>query len=234
MTPSLEDVKMNGSLFNYPQSIYRQDPSAAVEAAWTRVSDGGWILIDANDVSKMGKDPSLASQASASLLSKLGKPTTEPMYFGMIDSFHQIHCLNTIRKHAYWDQYYAGPYGPFDSHNAHELHWTHISHCFDMLLQNLMCSANADVVTGVWMDGQKYPFPDFSVNKKCRNFEQLWEWNEDNKIPDKYLTEYMTMPSNVEPLPAPPELYLAKQVEMPEGYMPDHEVPEHKHWYSSW
>ncbi|CZR58308.1 uncharacterized protein PAC_08200 [Phialocephala subalpina] len=76
-----------------------------------------------------------------------------------------------------------------------------------------------NIVTSVWMMGQPSPLPDFNVEKKCRDFEGLWEWNEQIKVPQELVEKYMGIPlkEKIETLfPAPPELYLA-EVEFPEG-----------------
>lgn len=173
--------------------------------------------------------PSTRARASVPFLKAMNLPADSEYYYGMVDAFHQLHCLNTSRKHSCWDSYYAGPYGTWDI--AHELHWTHVSHCFEMLLQNLKCNADARIVTGVWMEGQSHPSPDFDIEKKCGDYEGLIDWNERNGIPEDIVERFMGVDTaNVEKLyEAPEELYLAKGVEWPEGRQRDHKIAEHKH-----
>ena len=235
--PKLQTTTFNGSLFNYPSQIYRTDPTKEMDDEWSRISDSGMILITRDDVLSLGKAPETRSRASPALLSKMGFDPAAEMYHGTVDAFHQIHCLNTIRKHAYWDSYYKAPYGSWDDHNAHELHWTHISHCFSALLQNLKCNADLGIITHAWMDGQEAPFPDFNLEKKCVDFESLVEWNKDHGAPEDLEVESIQRPppEEIETLyPAPAELYMLKGVEFPEGYVFDHEVVKPKHWFSSW
>lgn len=165
----------------------------------------------------------------------MGHKLDEEMYFGMIDAFHQTHCLDVIRKHAYWDYYYTPFYGSWE--HAHELHWTHLSHCIEMIRQDLVCSANADIITAVWRERQDTPYPDFNMNKKCGDFEGLLEYQEKKVIPMELVEKYGRRPEkeDIETLfPAQPEAYLVKGMEYPKGYVVDHEVAEHRHWYSSW
>lgn len=50
-----------------------------------------------------------------------------------------------------------------------------------MLPQTLMCNADVGVVTHNWIHDERYsepkarPFPDFSTNKKCRNFDGVMD-----------------------------------------------------------
>lgn len=106
-----------------------------------------------------------------------------------------------------------------------------------MLYQNLKCNANADVITTVWMEGQGYSYPDFGIEKKCGDFEGLLRWSHGHEVPRELVDEGIKMPVDGDlgmVYPAPVELYAAKGVEIPEEYVQDHEVPERKHWCSSW
>ncbi len=48
-----------------------------------------------------------------------------------------------------------------------------------------MCSADVGIVTHNWIHDDEYfepktrPFPDFSVEKKCRNFTKIMNWLRD-------------------------------------------------------
>lgn len=47
-----------------------------------------------------------------------------------------------------------------------------------------MCHADVDPVTYVWREGFRKPFPDFDINKKCRDFNALLEWQEKVALKD--------------------------------------------------
>ena len=51
---------LNASLFNIPYSIYKDDPSPAVDAAWEDIADTPVLVISKDDVVRMGKDPEYA------------------------------------------------------------------------------------------------------------------------------------------------------------------------------
>ena len=48
-----------------------------------------------------------------------------------------------------------------------------------------MCDAGVDVITQVWVESQIHPFPDFSINRKCRNFDALLDWQDKNKVEEE-------------------------------------------------
>jgi hypothetical protein len=39
------------------------------------------------------------------------------------------------------------------------------------------------VYTHTWLDAQKAAFPDFSMNHKCRDFDAVLRWHDDNSVP---------------------------------------------------
>ena len=39
-----------------------------------------------------------------------------------------------------------------------------------------MCTANLDIYTHFWTDTFSHPFPDFSIEHKCRDFDAILDW----------------------------------------------------------
>ena len=64
-----------------------------------------------------------------------------------------------------------------------------------------MCHADAEVYTWRWVDVQRHPLPDFTINKKCRDFGALMKYR------DEHYWDFdpVKMPPDVEPFKAPPE-----------------------------
>lgn len=57
-----------------------------------------------------------------------------------------------------------------------------MAHCTEVLRENLMCSANLDVITFNWKETQDLPFADFNLNKKCTNAGILMDWQGKNAL----------------------------------------------------
>lgn len=72
-------------------------------------------------------------------------------------------------------------------------------------MQNIMCNANTDLITLQWMKTQDNPFPDFSVNHQCRDFDVLVEWRKTESV-DVEKWNRMKKPIGV------------KEVEVEDGY----------------
>lgn len=169
-------------------TIFRQDPSPEVDDAWDRLSAEGFeiITVDEESVIRSGKTPGLSVKAP------LSWDRGPQAYVAQVEVFHQVHCLNELRKEIHADYYYG-------SHNrsnksSEELRadrMEHKKHCIHMLLQNLLCHADVEIITHNWVHYDLHdqpnrpyaePFADFNVIKKCRNFEELLIWQKEKSI----------------------------------------------------
>ncbi|KAM0738168.1 hypothetical protein ACQRIT_007360 [Beauveria bassiana] len=171
------DAVVSGSLWTHNASDPFRDfttPDPDVEAHWQALEDIRVFPITSAQLRRLGKDPAVSVKFPPSY--GLG----DDAYMAQVDVFHQVHCLNLLRHQA-WKAYdheaaiRREPYRP--------LHWIHVSHCTDILLKNIMCAGSVDVVTYQWLESQHRPWPDFDVNHKCRNFDDIVAWQEEHAVP---------------------------------------------------
>ena len=169
-----------------PPSIFRGDPSPEVDAAWARISNLQPIVISREDVVAAGADPNEAVKFDESF--NVGSEA----YAGRIDVFHQIHCLDTLRRDVYFDHYYKDMWlGGLNS--SIEMHQLHVSHCIYYLLQSIMCNADVNVYTHYWTDTFTEPIADFEINHQCRDFDAILNWQEKTSL-DMKKFKSMTRP----------------------------------------
>jgi hypothetical protein len=123
-------------------------------------------------------------------------------HIGLINVFHEIHCLNVIRQNLHRDYYYPeGIQSPY--------HWIHLYHCLNVVLQALQCSANVDIVTYNYQELMPGPVFDFSINRICRDFDALWKWQNRTLRP---IESYRFHREGWEPqIPAPAQLRKIKE-----------------------
>jgi hypothetical protein len=182
---ALHAHQLNGRLHDNT-SIYRHDPSPEVDKAWDTLAAENYeiITVDAATISKIGKRPSLSVKAP------LDWGRGNDAYLAQIDVFHQIHCLNELRKEMHWDYYYGKE---LNRSSLPLEHVEHKKHCVHMLLQSLMCHADVDIVTHNWVHYENIgqpnrpyaePFPDFNTVKQCRDFDSLLNWVHSNAVED--------------------------------------------------
>jgi hypothetical protein len=179
-------------------------PSPEVDAAWDRITDIGMYSISREDIVQIQKDPKISIVPPESW--GMGKDSHgDPNFFMEIDVFHQLHCLNALRKgliHNY-DYYWGREYGFTPKSNFER----HLNHCLDILRQTLMCHADVEAVVFNWRETQVAPYPDFGVYRTCKNWDVLFDWTEKNKM-SNMTTKWHAFPKpkDAKQIPAPPDM----------------------------
>jgi hypothetical protein len=97
-----------------------------------------------------------------------------------LDVMHQLHCVDLLRRTAYSAYYNETP--PLRTTGRPRIAEYHVNHCVDLLVQQLTCSANYHLFTMHWVEKERFPSPDFSVHRKCPNFQALWDWRMENTL----------------------------------------------------
>jgi hypothetical protein len=129
-----------------------------------------------------------------------------------LDVFHQLHCLNAIRKtlfpERYWadfDDYYtedgrrnytstaAKHYGKdvplffrfvlaVFSVTHDAYYYTLTDHCLDSIRQSIMCHGDVATVYWQWMPVRRQPLPRLEITHTCRDFEAIKEWAKNHRL----------------------------------------------------
>ncbi|OGM45147.1 hypothetical protein ABOM_006678 [Aspergillus bombycis] len=157
----------------YAALYYAHAPSEEADAEWSRISSGVFpILISAEEVRKLGKDPALAVRVP----DEFGYGPDA--YLAQTEVFHLLHCLDMLRKEISYEHYYYPEFG----NNPHAQHTAHITHCIDILAQFIKCQGSVDVILFNWVGGWTQPFPDFRNKHVCRDFEALLAYVNENSL----------------------------------------------------
>lgn len=189
-------------------SIARLFPNDDADDVW-----GEWELrriypVTRDEILRMGSDPSTAVK-----LEDVHWGLGDDAYAASWDVYHQLHCLNSLRKMAYSNYYnLTHPRAHPDKANKHEIH---LNHCVDMLMQALQCSGNVNLITLRWIETQDYPFPDFSINRQCVDFQAMTEWRKEKSPDMSRWEELMRKPDGVEQLPMADAYYEMLDLENP-------------------
>ncbi|KAF5554259.1 hypothetical protein FMEXI_2080 [Fusarium mexicanum] len=204
----MRPIEIEGGLFEAKNpSKWRNSlkPDPQVDEAWEDLEIIRVFPITETEVRRLGKDPELLVKFPQEY--GLG----DNAYMAQIDMFHQIHCLNLLR-HLAWAEYSRNGTAkkPFS-----DLHWIHVSHCTDILMQNLMCNGNLDIITFNWVETQSNPFPDFAVNHQCRDFDAIYEWQDKHSVPKEW-GRNITRPAGAKQIPISEEYYRIYGIEKPQ------------------
>jgi len=168
-----EVVKFHsGPLNNEEDDIYSLPPSPEVDAAWRDLYEVGTIVLTESEASHL---------VNKTMLMKDDK------YVVGIDVFHQLHCLNKIRK-ALYPRYYL------NDTEIPLIHDMHITHCLNSIRQSLQCSSDIGVVVFQEQSIERLHshakiLPSFNVQHSCRSFHGIQEWVKDRWAGDYWDNE---------------------------------------------
>ncbi|KAK3336704.1 hypothetical protein B0T19DRAFT_471738 [Cercophora scortea] len=190
-SPILHDINLkhaitqfNGSFFHL--DIFRQDAGPRVDEAWESLGVHYRPVIVPDHL------------AARSGLRESNVQVSEVYgggYLANVEGLHHLHCLNLIRKAVYFNYDYYKRLGEKEFSNDEVILRPHITHCIDIIRQQLMCVVDVGMMGQVWW-GRDDPkaFPDFGTKHKCRDFEAVRRWAEEHQVPevlpttaDKYL-----------------------------------------------
>ncbi|KAF4635476.1 hypothetical protein G7Y89_g2625 [Cudoniella acicularis] len=157
---------------------YQGPPSEEVDAAWD-------VLYRHVGISQIDEESArqLPNQTAPLLAGS-------SQYIVGLDVFHQLHCLNMIRKSLYPEYYGGHPLGvkANGSYQA-EIKWQndwHIAHCIDSIRQSLMCSIDVSTISWTWIPESNLSAPDARTTHTCRDWDRVYEWAVEHKLRDKF------------------------------------------------
>ncbi|KAF2015661.1 hypothetical protein BU24DRAFT_441254 [Aaosphaeria arxii CBS 175.79] len=185
-TVAYDWIRFNGSLLR--SNTFREDAGPAVDAAWKSLgADFRAVRIPADLAEKSG----LASD-QVKVKQEYGGG-----YPAHVEGLHHLHCLNLLRKSLAWnfDYYQKQGLGPFSNDGTILKH--HVTHCLDILRQQLMCTVDVGVLGQVWYEPPGKPlqaFVDFNTRHKCRNFENIRDWAEVHQLPEHPPKDFLEEP----------------------------------------
>ncbi|KAI8630289.1 hypothetical protein F5Y19DRAFT_484177 [Xylariaceae sp. FL1651] len=99
----------------------------------------------------------------------------EPFYAGNLEVYHQLHCLNRLRR-----EYYFPEENEYNATSTDRV--GHVKHCFGYLEQTLKCHADVGVMSVKYHSATKGYTPTWNIVKTCRNFNLIQDWARKRKI----------------------------------------------------
>jgi len=179
--------------------LYFDKPSPAIDAAWAELLQYEYPAIT---LEEMALNPFLSYNVNNDKHPVTGK------YHFALDVFHNLHCLNAVRKELDKDYYGAHHHGHVGrnvekDHEAHATHqhqqgqnaWDaaqrdHINHCMNHIRQSLQCRPDlSPAAMHVFqdLDGSKY-FLGNAERHTCYDWESIMRWAATRKVEPGYTT----------------------------------------------
>ncbi|THC88338.1 hypothetical protein EYZ11_012217 [Aspergillus tanneri] len=165
--------QFNGSFLK--ENIFRGNASPEVDAAWESLGvEYRPLRVPPEDAEKAGISP---DQVKINDQYGGGYPAN-------LEGLHHLHCLNLLRKSLYYNYEYYHSRGEGAFSNNDYIVRRHVSHCLDILRQQLMCTVDVGVLGQVWVwPEDPRPFVDFNTRHRCRDFDQIRQWAQDHQLP---------------------------------------------------
>ncbi|KAK1751708.1 hypothetical protein QBC47DRAFT_433711 [Echria macrotheca] len=171
-SPALEAIEYQQVMFDArfaAPSIYRGKPTPQLDGAWeTMIHRGaGSLRVEKQDLWRLNK----TADANRTVTFNDGSGD----YPTMLEVFHQLHCLNELRKKT-WPDYY-----PDVEEELKAVDRAHTDHCIEIIRIALMCFSDVTPVTASFVDwNHGNPVPDFSTLHTCRNFDKIFDFVQEN------------------------------------------------------
>ncbi|KAI5797621.1 hypothetical protein EDC01DRAFT_727327 [Geopyxis carbonaria] len=156
-----ETVKFKGGF--WLETVYKGKPRPELEQAWSDLIQDHIIAIP----------PSALPQLNMTPATTVYYPESGDVVAGL-NVFHQLHCLNLVRKYT-WGDYYKDK-GDKSWSDPPDTLRMHIDHCIDILRQKLTCDGDVGVGTYKWVKDRDAMMPDFSNVHRCRRVGPLQDW----------------------------------------------------------
>ncbi|KAI0965424.1 tat pathway signal sequence [Xylaria arbuscula] len=185
--------------FNH-SSLYRGPPTPERERAWDELWHYQGIPISNTGIKELNKSN------KAEYIEAVGSDQNDPTYVGIVEVFHQLHCLNLIRQYTWFDHYKVG-----DELYPYDLMYPvggrmHVDHCFEELRLSLMCYGDITPLPVAYDQHRAVGRTiDFSVHHKCRKFDKIVDWVKENGVetPQHNVPLSITREAAANPTPHP-------------------------------
>ncbi|GIZ49803.1 hypothetical protein CKM354_001282800 [Cercospora kikuchii] len=176
---SYHNVLFNGTISQH--SPYRGEPHPSIDAAWHDLMNFNLTYITGDELAQIpGHLDSIRMPPEAGI---------SDSYVGSLEVFHQLHCVNMLRKTNIWNYEYYNSTGHFP--DPLDLQKEHFGHCIDMLRQVLMCNADVGIVTFRYVEDNPRPYPNFNNWHSCRNWDSIMEFADSRRVGKDWDRNYL-------------------------------------------
>ncbi|KAL4912982.1 tat pathway signal sequence [Aspergillus aurantiobrunneus] len=178
--------QFNGSFLK--ENVFRQGAGPEVDAAWESLGvNYRPIRVPVDEAAKSGIGPD-----QVQIRAKYGGG-----YPANVEGLHHLHCLNLLRQSLYYNYEYYRAQGVGAFKNGDFIVRRHVSHCLDIIRQQLMCTVDVGLFGQVWVHPDRpSSFVDFNTEHRCRNFEDIRDWAERNQLPEQTPRDFLRPPNS--------------------------------------
>lgn len=123
-------------------------------------------------------------------------------YFISITVFHQLHCLNALRKAIYLKRYNSSI---VDTEGKVDYgQWHHVDHCVELLRTALLCHPDLTARTFRWHESAGSQILHYWTTHTCQNFDPIMEWASAHTVPEVRSRAHVVEGGRIEDLTGTP------------------------------
>ncbi|KAK7193284.1 hypothetical protein PSPO01_01078 [Paraphaeosphaeria sporulosa] len=107
-------------------------------------------------------------------------------YVGVLSVYHELHCLEALRRSTLRSHYYPGMTDKGLDHEDRVVE--HLTHCIEYIRRTIMCHADVSVYTAVWIaDSHEKPNKDLisGGERECVNWDAIDKWSRSRALKKK-------------------------------------------------
>lgn len=145
-----------------PQSEYQGWPNDEIDRLWNEYEKGGSFRIDRQTAERLPYPTE-----------HLAVEGHEHDYVAGLAVFHQLHCLNMVRKALWPSRYNSSMLDPDGGVNYDR--WSHIDHCIEVVRRCITCHSDVAALTYDWVEESQMVIHQEMLHT-CRNFDLIRDW----------------------------------------------------------
>lgn len=116
-------------------------------------------------------------------------------YPANVEGLHHLHCLNLLCQSLWYNYDYYHDLGAGAFKNEDYIVKFHVSHCLDIVRQQLMCTVDVGVLGQVWIHpNEPEAYVDFNTLHMCRDFDVIRRWAEERQMPKTVPGDWLQPP----------------------------------------
>jgi len=156
----------------FERSPYLGWDTPRIDALWEDLYDFGISAITRHEASQL-------------LNETVPAPRAPDIYLTELQVFHDLHCLNFIRRWV-WEDHYHGMVERDDNGviNRNATNAFHVDHCIDNLRQSIMCTSDVTPRKYAPHEGDPgHAYAAISATHICRDFDAIKTWGKQRQTP---------------------------------------------------
>ncbi|KAJ3759343.1 hypothetical protein EV360DRAFT_42064, partial [Lentinula raphanica] len=154
------EIRYFNASFRTDITKYQGTPTPEIDKSWDDLYQNGINQIPASEANKL-------------VDKTVPIPGDEKNYIVTLEVFHQLHCLNLLRKSLYPDYY------PTTLVN-------HLDHCVDILRQALTCTVDINPLPWYWYEPRQATETKLDGAHKCVDFGKIQDWAYEHRLQTKF------------------------------------------------